>query len=129
MPIKRKSGKSSKPSNAARKRTGQKHTALGRQIIAGLNEALAFSRGEISLPVRSVNVPPQVDVRKIRARSGLSQAEFAARYGFNPRTLQDWEQGRVRPDGAVRAYLTVIERRPQAVQAALSRRPARVGAA
>jgi len=53
------------------------------------------------------------------ARSGLSQAAFAARYGFNRRTLQDWEQGRVTPDAAVQAYLRVIDRNPQAVVSAL----------
>jgi putative transcriptional regulator len=94
-------------------------TRLGREVVAGLKEAAAFSRGEISLPVRLVNVPPAVDVRKIRAKGGLSQSEFAARYGFSHRTLQEWEQGRVQPDGATRAYLTVIERNPQAVEAAL----------
>jgi putative transcriptional regulator len=49
----------------------------------------------------------------------LSQTAFAARYGFNPRTLQDWEQGRVTPDAAVQAYLRVIDRNPRAVVSAL----------
>jgi putative transcriptional regulator len=60
------------------------------------------------------------EVRSIRRRSGLSQAAFAARYGLNPRTLQDWEQGRVQPDGPARAYLLVILREPRAVERALA---------
>ena len=76
-------------------------------------------RGEISLPVRYVEVPDQVDVKAIRAKSGLSQSEFARRYGFSPRSLQEWEQGRRRPESAVRAYLLVIDRNPRAVQGAL----------
>ena len=62
---------------------------------------------------------PHVDVKAVREKSGLSQVQFADRYGFNPRTLQDWEQGRARPDAAVLAYLKVIEQNPGAVQAAL----------
>ncbi|MGC9949910.1 MAG: helix-turn-helix domain-containing protein [Bryobacteraceae bacterium] len=116
MPTKKKSARLSRASAGIRPAT---RTRLGREVVAGLKEAAAFSRGEISLPVRLVNVPPAVDVRKIRAKGGLSQSEFAARYGFSHRTLQEWEQGRVQPDGATRAYLTVIERNPQAVEAAL----------
>ena len=92
---------------------------LARGIIEGLQAATAHARGEVALPVRYVGVPPAVDVRSVRARSGLSQAAFAARYGFNRRTLQDWEQGRVTPDVAVQAYLRVIDRNPQAVVSAL----------
>ena len=47
------------------------------------------------------------EVKAIRQQRGLSQAEFSARYRVNLRTLQDWEQGRVQPDGPARAYLLV----------------------
>jgi putative transcriptional regulator len=60
-----------------------------------------------------------VDVKTVRARSGLSQSQFAERYGFNIRTLQDWESNRVQPPSAVRAYLIVIDRFPEAVEEAL----------
>jgi putative transcriptional regulator len=60
------------------------------------------------------------EVRAIRRKRGLSQAAFAARYGLNLRTLQDWEQGRVQPDGPARAYLLVILREPRAVERALA---------
>jgi putative transcriptional regulator len=89
-------------------------------IIAGLKEAVAFARGEISLPVRMVNVREPVDVRALRSKLGLSQSEFASQYGISLRTLQEWEQGRTSPDSTVRAYLTVIERNPRAVIEALS---------
>jgi putative transcriptional regulator len=60
------------------------------------------------------------EVRAIRRRSGLSQSAFAAAYGLNLRTLQDWEQGRAEPDGPARAYLLVIDREPRAVARALA---------
>ncbi|MGD0771321.1 MAG: helix-turn-helix domain-containing protein [Candidatus Solibacter sp.] len=93
---------------------------MARDIISGLKEAVAFARGEISLPVRMVNVREPVDVRALRSKLGLSQSEFASQYGISLRTLQEWEQGRTSPDSTVRAYLTVIERNPQAVIEALS---------
>jgi len=60
------------------------------------------------------------EIKAIRRRSGLSQAAFAAGYGLNLRTLQDWEQGRAQPDGPARAYLLVIDREPRAVARALT---------
>jgi putative transcriptional regulator len=56
----------------------------------------------------------------IRRALGLSQEVFAARYHIPVGTLRDWEQGRVEPDQAARAYLTVIARDPEAVRKALS---------
>jgi putative transcriptional regulator len=89
-------------------------------IIAGLQEGIAHMRGEIKLRTRIIEVLDPIDVRAIREKTGMSQADFATRYGFSSRTLQEWEQGRARPDSAVRAYLTVIDREPDAVQRALA---------
>jgi putative transcriptional regulator len=61
---------------------------------------------------------PQVKI--IRRALGISQEDFAARYHIPLGTLRDWEQGRVAPDQAARAYLTVIARDPEAVRKALS---------
>ena len=90
-----------------------------RGVVAGLKQAVAHARGEISLPVRHYDVPGPVDVKAIRAKSGFSQAEFAKRYGFSVRTLQDWEFGRTQPPSAVRAYLIVIDRFPDTVERAI----------
>jgi putative transcriptional regulator len=61
----------------------------------------------------------------IRRALGLSQEDFAARYHIPIGTLRDWEQGRVEPDKAAQAYLTVIAREPASVRRALNsaRRP------
>ena len=56
----------------------------------------------------------------IRRALGLSQEDFAARYRIPIGTLRDWEQGRVEPDQAARAYLTVIARDPEGVRKALA---------
>ena len=64
-----------------------------------------------------------VDLRELRRRMGLSQASFAARFGFSLGTLRNWERGRRRPDGAAQILLQVIDREPEAVERALGRRP------
>lgn len=116
MTKKSRSASSSKP---LKKASPRREPSLGKSIIAGLEEAIASARGEVSLRSRTVYVPAEVDVQGIREQAGLSQAEFASRFGFSLRTLQQWEQGRARPDNAVRAYLTVIERDAGAVERAL----------
>jgi putative transcriptional regulator len=59
-------------------------------------------------------------VKIIRRALGISQEHFAARYHIPLGTLRDWEQGRVVPDQAARAYLTVIARDPEGVRQALN---------
>jgi putative transcriptional regulator len=82
-------------------------------IKAGLEDAIAFSKGETSRGV--AHVPANIDVRTIRKGLRLTQSQFAQRYGFTVARVRDWEQGRSWPDGAVRAYLLVIEREHEAV--------------
>ena len=47
---------------------------------------------------------------------GLSQAQFATKFGFPPSTLRNWEQGRSRPDAPTRVLLAVIAKHPEAVE-------------
>ena len=96
-----------------------KHSRMGKRLIAAMKEVVAHVEGKVALPMRYVEIPEDVDVKAIRSRLGLSQAEFSRRYAVSQRSLQEWEQGRRRPDSAVRAYLTVIERNPKAVEEAL----------
>jgi len=64
--------------------------------------------------------PPVLDVKAIRHKLGLSQAEFAQQFGFSVRTVQQWEQGRAIPDRPARILLRVIDTAPQAVERALA---------
>jgi putative transcriptional regulator len=98
-----------------------RHSRIGKRLITAMREVVDHAEGKVALPMRYVDVPEDVDVKAIRSRLGLSQAEFSRRYAVSQRSLQEWEQGRRRPEGAVRAYLTVIERNPKAVEEALTR--------
>ncbi len=95
---------------------------MGRRLIAAMKEVVAHVEGRVALPMRFIGIPEEVDVKAIRAKLNLSQEEFSRRYAVSKRSLQEWEQGRRRPDGAVRAYLTVIQRNPKAVEEALTGR-------
>jgi putative transcriptional regulator len=56
---------------------------------------------------------PKSHVARIRIRSGLSQADFAAVLGVSKRTLEQWEQGRREPSGAAKTLLKIAERHPE----------------
>ena len=89
-------------------------------IRRGLEEAVAYARGEAKENAFRVHVPAVIDVRAIRTKLGMTQEEFSARFGFSVNTLRHWEQGKRQPEGATRAYLLVIDRAPKAVQKALN---------
>jgi putative transcriptional regulator len=88
------------------------------RIAEGLNEALLVARGE-RRPAK-LHVPAEIDVRAIRAKLRMSQEDFAALYGFTINQIKDWEQGRARPIGGVRAYLMLIKQDPKAIHNLLS---------
>lgn len=60
-----------------------------------------------------------IDLKSIRERMGLSQEQFAIRYGLDVDAVQNWESGRRRPDKAARSYLRVIASLPDAAGEAL----------
>jgi putative transcriptional regulator len=92
---------------------------VAERILRGLEEALALANDEADERLFVVHIPAEIDVRAIRGRLGLTQQQFAVRFGFSVNTLRHWEQGRRVPEGPTRAYLLVIDREPQAVQKAL----------
>src|SRR6266571_1077803 len=94
-----------------KKRSAPKHTAAGRRLIASAKQALAWAKGDnmpgTRVTVVEVNRAPIIDVRILRQKLGLSQSQFAARFGFTPATVRNWEQGRTHPDGPSRILLAV----------------------
>lgn len=95
-------------------------TIAGRKILDGLGEALAHARGESDAREVAVRVPDMIDVRAVRARLGLSQAEFSLRFGFSIDTVRNWEQAKRIPNAQARALLKIIEVEPEAVKRALA---------
>lgn len=86
---------------------------LGDELVEAMREAAAYMEGTPGETVtHQVTVPDEVDVLAIRKG-------FARRFGLDPRAVQDWEQGRRRPDRTARILLRTIQRHPEAVEDAL----------
>lgn len=84
-------------------------------LMEGLNEALAFSRGDQTGAIVYQIEVPVVDVAAIRASTGLSQGAFARSIGVAKGTLLNWEHGRRRPTGPAQVLLAMIARKPSLV--------------
>jgi putative transcriptional regulator len=98
------------------KTAGREKFTPGERIIRGLDQAIAWARGE-DVPVRVTTIEVTViDVRAIRRKLKLSQAQFAVKFGFAPATLRNWEQGRTKPEGPARVLLAVIAKHPKVVE-------------
>lgn len=102
-----------------RKRATDRKSNFGPDLIAGMKLVAAHQRGEVAL---EQVWPKPVDVKAIRKRVKMSQAEFSRAYGISKRALQEWEQGGRQPDSAARSYLTVIAKEPVVVRRALAAR-------
>lgn len=85
-------------------------------LLASVKDMGKHMRGEKVAGV-VVREFPEPDVKAIRERTGLSQTRFAFLIGVRPKTLQNWEQRRVRPAGPARALLKIVEANPQALSA------------
>ena len=82
---------------------------IGAELLASVKEMKAGQVGArhyISLP----------EVTQVRAKSGLSQSQFAMVLGVSIRTLQEWEQGRRQPSGPAKSLLTIAARRPDVIR-------------
>jgi putative transcriptional regulator len=85
------------------------------ELVEGLNEAIAFSKGEATgARVHQIQVPV-INVAEIRAKTGLSQSAFAQSIGVAKGTLLNWEHGRRVPTGPAQVLLAMIARRPSVV--------------
>ena len=87
------------------------------KLVASVKEAGEIKRGRRKPSrVREIK-PPQI--RRVREKLHASQAEFAMMIGVSTRTLQNWEQGRRKPEGPANALLRIASRNPKAVLEAL----------
>ena len=55
-------------------------------------------------------------IAQVRTRHGLSQREFADMLGLDVDTLQNWEQGRNRPDPAALSLMMVFDKAPELIE-------------
>jgi putative transcriptional regulator len=86
-------------------------------ILQGLTEAEQYQQGKISarktkLTIKPVETFSTDDIKQIRKKTGLSQVTFAGTIGVSPKTIEAWENGRNKPEGAARRLLAIIRDDP-----------------
>jgi len=77
-----------------------------------LESVRQMKRGDAAR-VTQVQIPAAAQAR---AQVGLSQQDFANLLGVSARTLQDWEQGRRKPNGAAKTLLRVAVAHPEVLR-------------
>ena len=96
-----------------------------RDLFAELSEgmtALADSRlGKRTLRTHAVEYKPAPAVSarelvRIRGKLRLSRAVFAAYLRTNVRTIENWEQGRAKPNAQAALLINLVKRYPDTVQ-------------
>jgi DNA-binding transcriptional regulator YiaG len=103
-----------KKRDAVKHRTSTEGTALGRSLVRGVRQAVAYERGDMKGRVEVYDVPPAVEVRKIRERTGLSPGGFCESLRLQSPIASGLGTGRRTPDSAARAYL-LLANNPAAV--------------
>ena len=83
-------------------------------IKRGLEQAIRHRKGKRVARLK-LHVPPPVDVKAVRERTGLTQEQFAATFAIGLGALCYWERGDRKPRGATLVLLNVIARDPQTV--------------
>lgn len=83
---------------------------LFESIKRGMEEAIAHSKGEKTGVC--VFTPQEVDVKKVREKTGLTQNQFAATFGISLGTLRHWERGDRKPHGPALILLNAANNAP-----------------
>jgi putative transcriptional regulator len=91
------------------------------ELVASVKEMKAIEAGTLK-PGRLTRAGQVLgqgapDVAALRAQFKLSQPKFAALLGISVDTLQNWEQGRRRPEGPALVLLRVAAAHPEALLA------------
>ena len=86
-------------------------------IMEGLNEAVEYQQGnvkarKVKLTIKPVDTFNTGEIRQIRQKTGLSQVMFAGSLGVSPKTVEAWENGRNKPEGASRRLLEIVRDDP-----------------
>ena len=86
-------------------------------IMQGLTEAVDYQQGKIParkirMSIKPVDTLNNDDIKQIRQKTGLSQVMFAGSLGVSAKTIEAWENGRDKPEGASRRLLEIVRDDP-----------------
>ncbi|MHA3905247.1 helix-turn-helix domain-containing protein [Castellaniella sp. WN] len=91
------------------------------ELTEGFEALTAERAGKITLRRHVVDVGPVLEITadeltKLRQRLNLSRGVFARYLRTNPRTLENWEQGRAKPNAQAALLIRLVERYPDTVE-------------
>jgi putative transcriptional regulator len=108
-----------KGSAANRKSTARRD--LFGELMEGISALESARRGKRTLRTHSVIYKPAPELTpeelvRVRERLNLSRGVFAAYLRTNVRTLENWEQGRARPNAQAALLIHLVKRYPDTVE-------------
>lgn len=107
------------------KKTPITKSATKRNLFAEISEGLealaAARKGKRTLRTETIEYRPAPelspeDLIRIREKLKLSRALFAAYLRTNVRTLENWEQGRARPNAQAALLVSLVKKYPDTVE-------------
>jgi len=91
---------------------------MGQELIEAMQELRDYSEGKVDLRKTYLSVTPVCesisaeDIKAIRSKLSMTQGMFAMVIGVSKKTVESWECGRYKPDGAARRLLSMIQTDP-----------------
>jgi len=99
----------------------RKKRQLFDELMEGLDALAAQRQGKRTLRTHVVKEVPAprvtgADVARLREKMHLSRAVFARYLRTNVRTVENWEQGRAKPNAQAAVLIKLVERFPDTVK-------------
>ncbi len=91
------------------------------ELSSGISAMQKHREGQITLRTHAVkDLPPPVVsadlIRQTREKLRVSRAVFARSLRVSARTLENWEQGRARPNAQAAALIMMVRRYPDTLE-------------
>ena len=91
------------------------------ELLEGFAELKEHRAGKRTLRTHIVKIPPAPrisarELAKLRKDMNLSRGLFARYLRTNVRTLENWEQGRARPNAQAALLIRLVQRYPDTVR-------------
>jgi putative transcriptional regulator len=91
------------------------------ELMEGLDAVRQHREGKITLRSYEIDDQPPLEVdaqliRDTRERMNVSRAVFARRLRVSARTLENWEQGRARPNAQAAALILMVRKFPDTLE-------------
>jgi Predicted transcriptional regulator len=99
-------------------KTTEKNNEFFEDLKAGLSAAIEHAQGKrTDLRTTTLPRPPKElsakEIVKVRGQLNVSQAVFARYLNISTKTVQSWEQGLGKPNGASLKLLTIAKKNPK----------------